>query len=551
MRRDLTVITSHWVHLTVIEENQRLSASRLWQWQRQFFSEQTIAAWRNSIVPHYVTSNTFIARAYARLVFGHLRDLLSDQHHALDAQQPVTVLELGAGSGRFSYHFLKKFFALLQQSTLSHLRVRYVMTDFSEKNLAFWKQHPFLQDYITRGLLDFALVDINLPQDIVLQVSGDVLSAAQMYNPLVVIANYVFDSIEQDCFYLHHGELHESLVSLHDIDNEDSTEPPADASILHRLDLRFTNRPASPDYYPEAELNNLLAYYASRKVDGYVLLPTQALRYLAHLRRLSNNRLLLISGDKGDSREEDVVLPTAPAIVSHGSISLMVNYHALALVVQQQGGVFMATPQQHHGLHICAAAFHPHADTGNTSDAFYPETRQAFREHISETSPDDFYLLKCFIQPNAVLLDLPQLLAYLRLSGWDAANFMGCYDALLQCAANLQEASLKQEIISMAAQVWDTYYPLGESTDIAQALGSLLYEIDAYAQAMIYLQHSRDLHGDDASIVYNMGMCHYNMGQLVPALSYVKQSLQLKPGYEPATLMQVVIEEELAKPVLV
>jgi hypothetical protein len=80
---------------------------------------------------------------------------------------------------------------MLQQSSRG-VRLRYVMSDFSERTLAYWQQHPFLQPYIEQGVLDFALVDLSQPQDIVLRLSGEVLAG----QPLVVLANYVFDSIE-------------------------------------------------------------------------------------------------------------------------------------------------------------------------------------------------------------------------------------------------------------------------------------------------------------------------------------------------------------------
>jgi hypothetical protein len=92
----------------VIERNQRLSRSLLWGLQRRFFEQKGVEAWRQNIVPHYITSNPFIANAYAHLVFGFLRDC---QANALlpDPNQPLYIVELGAGSGRFAFRFLKQF----------------------------------------------------------------------------------------------------------------------------------------------------------------------------------------------------------------------------------------------------------------------------------------------------------------------------------------------------------------------------------------------------------------------------------------------------------
>ncbi|MFZ6757881.1 tetratricopeptide repeat protein [Undibacterium sp. Ji50W] len=526
----------------VVEKNQRLSASLLWRLQRRFFSEQSIDAWRHSIVPHYITSNTFIAQAYARLVFAYVRDLLRDAQSPLDPTQPIYVLELGAGSGRFSYHFIKKFFTVWQQSALSHIPVCYVMSDFCEKNLAFWRQHPFLQTYINQGVLDFALVDMSKTDDISLQNSKVTLSQAQLNNPLVVIANYVFDSIEQDAFYVNDGILHESLVSLHSQQTEADLN---DVSLLQRVQAQWRDVPVSGDYYPEPEFNQILAHYQQHLTDSHVLLPVQSLRYLAHLRHISNKRLLLISADKGYGRAEDVRFRAAPGLVSHGSISLSVNYHAVAHYVGQQGGLWMSTPQRHQDLYICAAVFaDAPPDSIPQSAAQFIETQQAFTEHISDIGPDDFFSLKRFIQAHADSLELEQILAYLRMSGWDATNFWGCYVALMQHATTL-EGPLKREVANMAAQVWQHYYPLGEVRDLAFALGSLLYEIEHYPEAIVYLERSCRLYGNACPTLYNLGMCHYNLGQLPQALQYVNDALQMDPHYEPACVMLTTIKSEM------
>lgn len=108
----------------LIEARERLSRSRLWKWQRRYFTNQGTAAWQRGVVPHYVTSNAFIAEAYAKVVLGYLRDCRPTS----DPAQPIYIVELGAGVGRFGYHFLKRFFDQLQRSPLAGLHVRYVLT---------------------------------------------------------------------------------------------------------------------------------------------------------------------------------------------------------------------------------------------------------------------------------------------------------------------------------------------------------------------------------------------------------------------------------------
>src|SRR2546423_9384940 len=112
-----------------LEPPRRLSRSALWQMQRNFFARQGVEAWRQGIVPHYITSNPFIANAYAKVVFGFLRDCRSaiNQHQAadfpvIDPEQPVYLIELGSGSGRFAFHFLKKLLGFYRRSIFKDVR---------------------------------------------------------------------------------------------------------------------------------------------------------------------------------------------------------------------------------------------------------------------------------------------------------------------------------------------------------------------------------------------------------------------------------------------
>ena len=59
----------------ILEQGHRLSQSLLWKLQRKFFDQQGIEAWRQGTVPHYVTSNPFIANAYAKVIFAFIRDV--------------------------------------------------------------------------------------------------------------------------------------------------------------------------------------------------------------------------------------------------------------------------------------------------------------------------------------------------------------------------------------------------------------------------------------------------------------------------------------------
>lgn len=522
----------------LLEEKQRFSKSLLWQLQRQFFEQQGIQAWRQGTVPHYITSNPHIANAYAQVVLGFLRDCYAisgrkGSSAAINPKQPIYILELGSGSGRFAYHFLKKFHASYAQSSLNQTQVKYILTDFTEQNLNYWKTHPSLQPYLEKGLLDFACFDAENDQSITLSHSGENLEPDCLSNPMIVVANYVLDTIPQDLFLIENGQLFESLVTLASPQAEPNLNDP---EILPQLEVSYTQQAINGDFYDDTGFNELLKDYQQTLTDTYLLFPHVALQCLNHLRQLCGDRLLLLSGDKGFSREEDLLFRGEPGIALHGSFSLMVNYHAIGQYVQQQNGRYLTTPHRHNSLNICAAIFGEHHQN-------YPETCLAFNAAIVQNNPDDFFALRQVLGEHYDTLSIEQILAYLRLSGWDGAVFLDCFSVIMAKLENLT-SSMQEELLWAVQNIWENYYPIGEQRDLPFYLGMLLYSMEYFPEALEYLQHSRQIYGDDPNTIYNMGMCYYRLRQLDQAMECMTQTLKQNPEFEPAKAMRIKLKSE-------
>jgi len=520
---------------TILEEKKRFSQSLLWAFQRQFFEQQGIQAWNTGKVPHYATSNPFIASAYGKVVFGFLRDCKSDEQTPLDPEQPVYILELGAGSGRFAYHFLKKFFAYYSQSVLQEVAVKYVMSDLSQQNLDFWRSHPSLQPFLEQGVLDFASFDVEKDQKLQLLHSGEAIAPETLKNPLIVLANYFFDSIPQDLFYIQGGQLYETRVTLTSPEKEPDLK---DAKLLERLEISYDDRAIAADYYENPDFNQILQQYQHRLAETSLLFPFVGLQCLCNLRHLSSDRLLLLSGDKGYSREEELLGRQKPKLTLHqGCFSLMVNYHAIAQYARNQGGQVLTTAHRHRSVNICAFRLGGSAEGDR-------ETHQAYRDAIEQCSPDDFFALKKGLEPHYNTLTLQQLLAFLRLSGWDFNIFFGCFPRFMSEVAKASE-TLRREAYRAIYKIWDTYYFMGEQRDLAFHLGMLLYGMDYLPEALDFFQRSRQLHGEDPITLYNLGMCHYRLRQLEEALTCVTKTLELNPNFEAAKEVRIKICSEI------
>ena len=185
----------------------------LWKLLVDFYERHGGEAWDVGEIPFRISCNPFIANAYAGVISGYLSDILD----RADAHQggPVTILELGAGSGQFG---------LLLAAALAETearrgpdaspRCRYIMTDVAESNIKTWAAHPGLKALAQSGLLEFAVLSVGAPQDARLAASGVPLCDAIRGNPVVVIANYLLDSLVHDVFRVDQGTIYEERVGL-------------------------------------------------------------------------------------------------------------------------------------------------------------------------------------------------------------------------------------------------------------------------------------------------------------------------------------------------
>lgn len=143
----------------------RLSESLLWKLQRNFYDSKGTQPWKDGIVPNFVTSNAYIASAYAKVIMGLLRDIYV--HHTVgNATEPLYIIETGAGHGKLAYLIIESL--LRWEEHLPKLGGSppfvYVLTETGQKPIDEWKDHvslrPLFEKEDSIELLDFALFDV-------------------------------------------------------------------------------------------------------------------------------------------------------------------------------------------------------------------------------------------------------------------------------------------------------------------------------------------------------------------------------------------------------
>ena len=89
----------------ILQQDMPLSKSWLWDMQHEFFEREGINAWVNQ-VPFYITSNPYIANSYANIIIRFMQDRV--KRGSYNPLEPFYIIELGAGSGKFSFYIIKR-----------------------------------------------------------------------------------------------------------------------------------------------------------------------------------------------------------------------------------------------------------------------------------------------------------------------------------------------------------------------------------------------------------------------------------------------------------
>eukprot|EP00596_Hydrurales_sp_CCMP1899_P002668 CAMPEP_0119049572 /NCGR_PEP_ID=MMETSP1177-20130426/65454_1 /TAXON_ID=2985 /ORGANISM="Ochromonas sp, Strain CCMP1899" /LENGTH=259 /DNA_ID=CAMNT_0007027005 /DNA_START=39 /DNA_END=815 /DNA_ORIENTATION=- len=199
----------------VLEDFKQCSESHLWKLMMSFYDRKGPESWSQGIVPHFITCNTFIGKSYAQVLHGFIRDCSSpDSKMKLDHNEPLYIIELGCGSGKFSYFMLKALEEMQAVCDFPFRKMVFVMTDFTENNFNFWRDHPSLKKYFDNGQLDAGIFDAVNDTDIKLWKAGITLGPGSCKNPICVVANYLFDTLYHDIFQVDGGEIKEGLISV-------------------------------------------------------------------------------------------------------------------------------------------------------------------------------------------------------------------------------------------------------------------------------------------------------------------------------------------------
>lgn len=498
----------------VLERERRFSESLLWKLNRAYYASQGPAAWHSGEVPSYATCNTFIAKTYALATLTYLCDARTAGQ--LDPAHPIYIIELAAGVGRFAFQFLRKWRELKAESPLRDLDVRYVMTDFNTHNPKVWSTHSHLAGLVKDKVLAFGLFDVERDREITLLDDAGVLSAATVKNPVVVFANYAFDTFSQDVFKFGGGQAREVRVSLRAPAGMTESSP----GLLPALRLQYADHPIEGTYYEDPALERTLAAYRERLAESTISIPYGGLKGLRALLEMSRDRLLLVASDKGFMQQDELYQPGQQAVQFHGdAFSMMVNFDAIARYVSERGGWSVGTTRRTLTLKTLASV------VGGDERAF-GATRVQLRE-LLEFGPGEFFELfnNSRREPPPTL---PQYLGLLRLSGYDPQMVWDFAPTLRKVAGPLDEVA-QLELRVALDRAWQNYYP--GPANLPFELARILMAMRRPVEAARFNQISLEWFGESPATRLNLGICYYYSERPEAALAEFRRALELNPSF--------------------
>lgn len=421
-----------------------LQYSDMWGLLRQFYHNQGIDAWGAQHIPYYYSNSPKMAHYYAQLIL--------DFYHSSSnsSSQPLYILELGAGPGKLAYHITKILSKEIDD-------FKYIISDFVQKNLDFSLEHPKMKPLVK--YLDIARFDVFSGQTLELQVSQETINVQELERPLIVIANYLFDSIPRNLYYVKYGQLYDIQMALY----KQSTE----------IIRRFYFKPLQE--YFGLEVAGIFSDYLKDLDGNFFTFPHGAIECLTRLKTLSKAGLFVISSDKAQLHLSDIQHTSEMPFLKDygGGIALKVNYHALLKYFVAQGAMALV-PEENSPFLTTVCFLDLKEPIGLDSMTL------TFQDNV-----DGFYCQLAEISSQKSTLSYSECCQFLKNSDYDSYVLQELAPFLIEhLRAGIDGTSLPSLLEQIAAH----HYAIEQPDRLNNTLGLLYFHLEQYERAGAYFE---------------------------------------------------------------
>lgn len=499
--------------------------SLCWRLHDAYFAARGIAAWSRGEIPHDATTNFGMVTQQARFLLEHVAEVAPPAG-------PITILEVGAGSGGFAANLFRALATACGDAGRTlHDRLRFVMSDYAARSIAEAAETLALRDLVAAGRVVPAVLDLrgeDPPRD---------LSGAPIAGPFhAVYANYVCCVIPPRNLQWRGRRWYEQIVEVTTV-VPDGVDPdahqrrvhaelladPTRENLLRALDLGFDwrDRPLDavlPDAFHRDVVERLAVGFDDATI-GYPLGFVDFLRRLAPT--LAPGAVALVT-DYGrvDRRDLGGLAEREPQIYGN-SFAHEIHFAAFDAFADVAGWQLLRTRDPLRSVHT--AALRPDRPFSAAERASFGAHFEAVR--IGEDIIDFYDIARRCAEDK----DFDRAVRfYQRCVAYDPDNAEYRYRV-----ADTAIDGGHYELAIAAAEA-GMVLPGGDEYDFEFILGRAFCLNDDYTAAIAWYERSldKDLHWVTLT---NLATLYEHAGRFEDARRGYLRALDLKPDYEKAS----------------
>lgn len=492
----------------IVESPRPVSQSGLWDLLVDFYRQCGPDAWRSGKVPQRITSNGYLADIYASVTAAFLRDWSRG-----GGNETPLILEVGGGSGLFAWLFLNRL-TRHQPSGETVPDFDYLLTDAAASNVTAWRKIPRLRQLVDGGILDLGVLKIGGKIAVETSSSRDWTELELTGRPVVLLANYVLDSVPCDLIRIRDHKMFQELIALERADRQDG-----DGDDFQGVEPRFESQELFSPYTEHAGVNEVLDGYRDLQHEACVPVPLQTIAFLETFLR-SDFPFLMLAGDLAYTTPH--FEPEPPLIVSD-YVACTVNFHMLGKIFERWGG---------------ATRFAQHADSRFSVGAFIKPsqavdlllTREAADHGLYHFTPHDAYNIEAALQDHPGALDFPTVCAWLRLARFDAHSARRCLPHLMHIVEEGNPFDRKT-MGECLLEVYRCELPESDEESLDTHIVFLFMKAKMYQETVQLLTMSMLETGRSAERLYLLAVAANRLGRREEASRLLFEILEGDPDY--------------------
>ncbi len=504
-----------------IQQFTPVGRSLAWDLLERFYEDQGPQAWTKGIVPQEVTSNCYTADTYAGLVAAFFRDLMEEGN-----SEPPIVLELGGGTGRFAWQFLNRLFNYHFVDGEECPQFTYLLTDAAKRNVASWAGKSRFGPLVESGVLEFAQMRVE-KNPIVRTSQGDLRPEDLANRPLIIIANFLFDSVPSNLLRVRDHRLEQVSMSL--ISSE-ADFLKRDLSSFSTVTEQFRSKPLKKQPSKNAVLNGIIQSYVEEAEDGddfHIVVPEIGFSFLQKFLD-RNTPMMLISGGPGYASSEDFDLKSPFIFEDH--FAHRTNYDLFRRLFAVSGG--SSQFQRHLDSSFCSGAFFL-PGKGEWEAISLEGCKREARGLLREFSPLDAHELNELVEIGIEEPSCRQVEAWLRFSKCDPAIAELALPPLLKEIEQGDSPFQPDQLYELFMEAYRAYLPDGTHFPFDCGIAHLFMRLGFVEQAADLMAQSIAEFGPTARRLFVHALALTRLGRMDEAQELAHMSLEMDGSFAP------------------